>query len=165
MKNFLLEEGAAFYHVSPLQNLNSIQTQGLLGRYGKIFVSNEPLACILAAIADEQIPEIHKAAGYIVIKLPQVSNQFTPEEIYRDDQTNNEKARVFQFVIKRSLIPADRLSIEEVINFGDEGSLMLSRLAESINAIGEEHELYLKAARLEAQEFPKPDIDPYWMGN
>jgi len=165
MKNFLLEEGAAFYHVSPLQNLNSIQAQGLFGRGGKIFVSNEPLECILAAIAEEQIPEIHQSQGYIVVKLPQESNQFTTEEIYRDNQTNNEKAMVYQFVIMRSLIPPDRLSIVEVINFGEEGSLKLSRMAKPINDIGKDHELYLKAAGLLAKEFTKPDIDSYWAGN
>jgi hypothetical protein len=165
MKNFLLEEGAAFYHVSPLQNLNSIHTKGLLGRGGKIFVSNEPLECILAAIAEEQIPEIRLSQGYVVVKLPQESNQFTTEEIYRDNQTNTEKAKVYQFVIMRKLIPPDRLSIIEVINFGDEGSLKLSRLAKPINDIGNENERYLKAAGLEAKEFPKLDIDPYWTGN
>lgn len=163
MKHFLKHPEAAFYHVCALHKLDNILAKGLKGKHGKIFVSNIDNKPILAAIAAEQIPDIYESTGFAVLKLPQKSNNFRADEIFEDNQAGVERTKVFQNIIKRSLIPQDCIELLFQYEFDTEGLDKMTKLAAQANAYKSEDEIYRRAMALKVNKEPDINIDPYWL--
>jgi hypothetical protein len=121
MRNFLNQEEATFYHITPIENWERIKNEGLILNDGRIFVSRVGELPVLLAIALEQLPNVYHSEGIAILKLPQAKNNFKANEIIRDNQAN-EWTQTFQNIIRRNYIPIENIELMMELRFGNEGT-------------------------------------------
>ncbi len=121
MKNFLEQPEATFYHITPIENWESIKNNGLISTNGRLFVSRVGELPVLMAIAFQQIPELYYSNGIVILKLPQAKNNFHLNEIIRDNQAGVEWTQPFQNIILRNNIPIENIELMMELRFGNQG--------------------------------------------
>lgn len=120
MRKFLANPDSAFYHITPIVNWESIKQNGLYSSEQRIFVSCVSDFSVLFAIALEQLPEIYSSDGFVILRLPQSSNDFQSNEIRPDTQALVEWTKPFQQIILRNHIPSVNLEIFMMFNYSSQ---------------------------------------------
>ena len=120
MQTFLNQSEATFYHVTTMENWATIQANGLNSKAGRLFVSRVGELPVLLAIAFEQLPEIYTTEEIVFIKLPQLKNNFTVNELRPDNQAGVEWTQPFQNIILRKHIPIENIELMMKLHLGQE---------------------------------------------
>ncbi len=136
MNTFLDQPEATFYHVTTIENWNSIKANGLILQTGKLFVSRVGELPVLLSIAFEQISEIYTSEEIVFIKLPQSRNNFTIDELRPDNQSGAEWTKPFQNIILRRYIPVENIELMMKLSLGEEPqrTFMIDYLTRIANA-------------------------------
>lgn len=147
MEIFLQQSEATFYHVTTIENWDSIQVHGLVQKNKEIYVSRVGELPILLAIAFEQIPEIYDSEGFVVLKLPQTKNKFNTNELSPDTNAGVEWTQPFQNCILRNYIPPENIELMMMIKFPDNHlrssiQTILTSIAASGNQNYPSHSIY-----------------------
>ncbi len=117
MEKFLKRKDAAFYHITFPDNWESIKRdEGFKSKEGKIFVLRSCDERIISSLAIGQLPEIYTQKEMIVLKFPQIKNDFKSFEIGIDTQSN-EPTMPIQNIIYRKEIPLSNIEIFKIIEY------------------------------------------------
>lgn len=128
MNTFLNQPEATFYHITTIENWKKIEVNGINSKQSKIFVSRVGELPVLLSIALEQLPEIYETEIIVFLKLPQTLNNFTDNEIIKDEQAGVEWTQPFQNIILRNNIPIENIELMNMINLGNNEDLRTSRI-------------------------------------
>ena len=166
MQTFLDQPEATFYHITPLENLESICREGIKGRHHEIFVSRVGEMPVLAAIIMEQlVHDIQEASGIAVLKIPQALNHFTTADIFEDYRAPVERTGVLQNMIRRALIPVGCFETMLTIEFREHRDFyfgLFNQLAQQANLLYPKQVIYQRARALNVNKFPNklPEWNP-----
>jgi hypothetical protein len=108
---------------------------------------------VLAAIALEQLPEIYTTEAIVILKFPQVLNNFLATEIRADNQAGVEWTQPFQNIILRKVIPIENIELMMVLELGKDAQRtfilsQLTKIAYSGERNYREHSISLRAQQL-----------------
>ena len=113
MKTFLIQPEATFYHVTTLEKWEKIKVEGFKSNNKRIYVTRVAELPILLAIATDQLPEIYDTSAIVILKFPQIKNNFIESEISEDYHAdeNKEWTKPFHNIIHRHFIPIEGIEL------------------------------------------------------
>ena len=117
MEKYLKREDAAFYHITFPDNWESIKRDNRFKLdNGKIFVLRSCDERIISSLAIGQLGKIYSHKEMIVLKFPQIKNNFQSFEIGIDTQSN-EPTMPIQNIIYRNEIPLTNIELFRTIEY------------------------------------------------
>jgi hypothetical protein len=120
MQTFLNQPEATFYHITTERNWEEIKQKGLNNDEGKIFVSRVGELPVLLGIMMLQLPEIYDNDDNIAfLKIPQVLNQFTINDIVPDHQAHGLWTQPYHNIICKKHIPPQNIELMMIFKFKD----------------------------------------------
>jgi hypothetical protein len=108
-----MQPEATFYHVTTIEKWEKIKNEGFKSKYKKIYVSRVGELPILLAIATEQLKEIYETTAIVILKFPQIKNNFIESEITEDNHSDEsiEWTNPFHNIIHRQFIPIEGIEL------------------------------------------------------
>jgi hypothetical protein len=154
MKTFLIQPEATFYHVTTIEKWEKIKVEGFKSKGKKILVSRVGELPILLAIATEQLKEIYDTSAIVILKFPQIKNNFVEIEISEDYHADEsiEWTKSFHNIIHRQFIPIEGIELMMTLSTNNNSFPSLitcfTQIACSSRENYMEHSIYERAKQL-----------------